>query len=1096
TLADQLGTAFINTPSSWPLLATRNRTQPLPSQSAQLNPIPFSNYFSTIFYAQDDTVITDIQNQRRALGIPVNAIINLRYSREVSLLYVDIQFTNKSESLAQYQNPIIEQNILRLPKIQGLFSLRVKTEKSYYNPNNSPDDTYWNESAPCDSFPLNYENGDQFDQGQSTQFPALASKPPCAWHLINNSTYKGVDIRTAWKHLFSVNDGLVLGLPIVIAFIDTGYTPHPDIREADLWYNDRSDFDYTKEHRNGKNFCDGEASNDISDTTIGNHGLKTSSIVSAVTNNSKIMSGIASNVKIMHLRVAGCEAADLTAAIDYARTHGATIINFSGHATLIKPSTLVKDSTEQSKAQEKIDTLNNAISNFKNAKGTLVVAAGNDDLDFSTEAAIEVDPIKIKLSNYLHYPQNSPNVIVVGSTDKDGNRATFSNYSTSTEKPLTIMAPGKDVLVAIKSIYIANANDIAVPTSIKKLFLIDQAFQDEGTSYSAPIVSGIIALIQSKHLYYRFDAASFPDVNEIKKHLKIFANSNQNDTQKYGAGIIDAGSTVSDYVPSVTPANAFSYPASSFTKGDSQPLLPSKGTSYRNYGIYNFLVSRSWGVSYTVITGSDLCTVNTVTGSLTFDFTKYSFENRTCTIREEVSFANSYESSVSDTSTTDVQRQYSYFTVTLYDPNVKVDNDGNGLIEISNQKFLDAIRYNTNGTSLIINGVSYTGGCPSSGCYGYELTNDITVNNWNPIGPGRNSMPVFKSTFDGKYHTITINDNNQKPETANQDTYYGLFAATSETAVIKNLHVNYNSTITFDNTPNGENPILIGPVAARNAGIIINVRTTGSINHTYPGLYRVFAGGIVGSNEKNGIRTCIAADTNCSPDKSVSYLTINLNATFSSRNNQPHLFAGGIVGRDKVNTREQIAANASYAGGLNYINWSDNTEVSPLAGEDVSGETNSLSYIENWRMRCGGYIIRTKREFGIPYAVVEYDNDNWSYYTFPGGPSLRKCEGIRPTRDLRLDSYWGRFISDRSSVKSTTGNYLISVKSQCNSNDCLRDIITTSNNGNPNSTTVKNINLQLQSDSILGYFYNCMQKRPNPILYLYSTNNSNNLNCN
>ena len=56
-----------------------------------------------------------------------------------------------------------------------------------------------------------------------------------------------------------------------------------------------------------------------------------------------------------------------------------------------------------------------------------------------------------------------------------------------------------------------------------------------------------------------------------------------------------------------------------------------------------------------------------------------------------------------------------------------VDADGDGLIEIDTLEALNNIRHNMAGTSYRIaaGNPGNTGGCPNSGCYGYELTRNL-----------------------------------------------------------------------------------------------------------------------------------------------------------------------------------------------------------------------------------------------------------------------------------------------------------------------------------------------------------------------------------
>ncbi|MBQ0725824.1 MAG: hypothetical protein KBT77_00600, partial [Thalassolituus oleivorans] len=101
-----------------------------------------------------------------------------------------------------------------------------------------------------------------------------------------------------------------------------------------------------------------------------------------------------------------------------------------------------------------------------------------------------------------------------------------------------------------------------------------------------------------------------------------------------------------------------------------------------------------------------------------------------------------------------------------YSNEVDVDDDNNGLIEISTLQQLDLMRYDLAGTSL--NGDST--GCPATGCNGYELVNDLDFdtngngvadagdefwNNgagWEPIGVGYSD--TFTANLRGNGHSL------------------------------------------------------------------------------------------------------------------------------------------------------------------------------------------------------------------------------------------------------------------------------------------------------------------------------------------------------
>ena len=86
-----------------------------------------------------------------------------------------------------------------------------------------------------------------------------------------------------------------------------------------------------------------------------------------------------------------------------------------------------------------------------------------------------------------------------------------------------------------------------------------------------------------------------------------------------------------------------------------------------------------------------------------------------------------------------------------------IDDDGDGLIEITTATEFNNIRHNLDATSYKTSGAGSgdATGCPTSGCNGYELTANIDLSsftNWSPIGRSDNR---FTATFNGNNNTIS-----------------------------------------------------------------------------------------------------------------------------------------------------------------------------------------------------------------------------------------------------------------------------------------------------------------------------------------------------
>jgi thermitase len=199
----------------------------------------------------------------------------------------------------------------------------------------------------------------------------------------------GADIGApeAWNKTTGSND-------VVIAVLDTGV----DYREPDLAPNITNGWDFITN------------SSDPMDRT--GHGTHVAGIIAAVGNNSIGVTGVMWKAKIMPLRVIGPYGAPddvVIAAIDYANSHGARVINMSFGGPAF--SQAVKDAIDASPA-------------------LCVCAAGN------TGENNDQTPL---------YPASftSNNVIAVAATDQDDALASFSDYG---QKSVQVAAPGTNIL--------------------------------------------------------------------------------------------------------------------------------------------------------------------------------------------------------------------------------------------------------------------------------------------------------------------------------------------------------------------------------------------------------------------------------------------------------------------------------------------------------------------------------------------------------------------------------------------------------------------------------------------------------------------------
>ena len=185
-------------------------------------------------------------------------------------------------------------------------------------------------------------------------------------------------------------------------------------------------------------------------------------------------------------------------------------------------------------------------------------------------------------------------------------------------------------------------------------------------------------------------------------------------------------------------------------------------------------------------------------------------------------------------------------TVSAQGAGTDYDLDDDGLIEVTTEAQLSAIRWDLDGNGTVdhsANEASYSTafpsapqglGCPAPRCTGYELAADISLTNnggmgWEPIG---NSTTNFTATFDGNAPDYIIDSLFINRTTTD---YVGLFGVTGTASAIRNV------TLTSVNVTGKD---YVGGLTGRNQGPIDNCETTGAVT----GRWRV--GGLSGLSDR------------------------------------------------------------------------------------------------------------------------------------------------------------------------------------------------------------------------------------------------------
>jgi len=269
------------------------------------------------------------------------------------------------------------------------------------------------------------------------------------------------NITEGWKYL--KEEGYEAGgdSSIVVAVIDTGvdYT-HPDL-VSNIWINTGEianngiddDLNGFIDDVNGWDFV----ANKKDPMDDNGHGTHVAGIIGATNNDIGIV-GVAYNVKIMPVKAGNSSGyfsnASIASAINYAYMNGADVINMSFGGFSV--SIAVQEALESAYTTS-----------------ILVASAGNESACNENVNGCEKRPI-------LNYPAAFPFVIGVMSTNNQGIESSFTNFDTKPNNNIEyeVFAPGEQILSTMPNGKYAKLS---------------------GTSMSAPVVSGIAALLRTKY---------------------------------------------------------------------------------------------------------------------------------------------------------------------------------------------------------------------------------------------------------------------------------------------------------------------------------------------------------------------------------------------------------------------------------------------------------------------------------------------------------------------------------------------------------------------------------------------------------------------
>ncbi|MCG8411927.1 MAG: S8 family peptidase [Bacteroidales bacterium] len=185
------------------------------------------------------------------------------------------------------------------------------------------------------------------------------------------------------------------------------------------------------------------------------HGTFVAGIIAAKRDNNLGIDGVAENVKIMGLKAVpnGDERdKDIAKAVRYAVDNGAQIINMSFGKSFSPYKYLVDEAFE-----------------YAEKKGILLVhAAGNESYN--------IDKVKQYPTKHISKTKSISSWITVGASGRNKNSRFVANYTNYGKENVDIFAPG---------------------TSLRSLAPESKYSIGSGTSYAAPVVSGVAALLLS-----------------------------------------------------------------------------------------------------------------------------------------------------------------------------------------------------------------------------------------------------------------------------------------------------------------------------------------------------------------------------------------------------------------------------------------------------------------------------------------------------------------------------------------------------------------------------------------------------------------------
>lgn len=314
---------------------------------------------------------------------------------------------------------------------------------------------------------------------------------------------------------------------IVVAVVDTGLVNHADIDSniLDTTGQVAPGYDFVSDSataNDGDNVRDTDprdpgdwvtstesASGPFAGCPVSNsswHGTHVAGIVGALSNNAAGVAGVAWNTRILPVRVMGKCGGVLSDILDGVRwAAGLTVTGVTNNPNPAQVINLSLGGSGTCSAAEQA-----AINDVVNAGAVVVVAAGNSNVNVSTTA-----------------PANCANVIAVAATNRNGGRASYSNFGSL----IDIAAPGGAQLTANDANGILSTLNTGTQGPSTDAYVFYQ-----GTSMAAPHVAGVAALMLA------VEPTLTPAQMEamLRASARAFPSGSSCTTTNCGAGLLDA----------------------------------------------------------------------------------------------------------------------------------------------------------------------------------------------------------------------------------------------------------------------------------------------------------------------------------------------------------------------------------------------------------------------------------------------------------------------------------------------------------------------------------------------------------------------------